>query len=115
MLNTVKKQDGDALTVLLDGRLDTHTAAGFQEEMEPLLSGISSLTLDCEKLNYISSAGLRVLLTIEQEMEDQNKPMQLCHVSERTDQTQCPGHQRHPACCARADGNQLLYLLQARG
>jgi anti-sigma B factor antagonist len=82
MLNTVKKQDGDALTVLLDGRLDTHTAAGFQEEMEPLLSGISSLTLDCEKLNYISSAGLRVLLTIEQEMEDQNKPMQLCHVSD---------------------------------
>ena len=43
MLNTVKKQDGDALTVLLDGRLDTHTAAGFQEEMEPLLPGISRL------------------------------------------------------------------------
>lgn len=53
-----------------------------EETVEPLLPGISSLTLDCEKLNYISSAGLRVLLTIQQEMEDQNKTLQLCHVSD---------------------------------
>ena len=62
MLNIVKKQDGDTLTVKLDGRLDTNTAPDFQTEMEPLLNGISKLVLDFEKLDYISSAGLRVLL-----------------------------------------------------
>ena len=55
MLNIVKKQDGDTLTVKLDGRLDTNTAPDFQTEMEPLLNGISKLVLDFEKLDYISA------------------------------------------------------------
>ena len=82
MLNITKKQEGDALTVMLEGRLDTNTSPDFQAEVEPLLGSIAGLTLDCEKLNYISSAGLRVLLTFEQEMEEQDKTMQLCHVNE---------------------------------
>ena len=82
MLNIVKKQDGDALTVELSGRLDTNTAPGFQAEMEPLLGGISKLTLDIEKLDYISSAGLRVLLFLQQELEGRGKPLVLCHVSD---------------------------------
>ena len=56
MLNIVKKQDGDTLTVKLDGRLDTNTAPDFQTEMEPLLNDISKLVLDFEKLDYISYA-----------------------------------------------------------
>ena len=51
MLNIVKKQDGDTLTVKLDGRLDTNTAPDFQTEMEPLLNDISKLVLDFEKLD----------------------------------------------------------------
>ena len=82
MLNITKKQEGGALTVALEGRLDTNTAPDFQNEVEPMLSGISDLTLDLEKLDYISSAGLRVLLVFEQEMEAQDKTMQLCHVNE---------------------------------
>ena len=82
MLNITKKQEGDTLTVTLEGRLDTNTSPDFQAEVEPLLGSIASLTLDCEKLNYISSAGLRVLLTFEQEMEEQEKTMRLCHVNE---------------------------------
>lgn len=82
MLNIVKKQDGDALTVELSGRLDTNTAPGFQAEMEPLLGGVSKLTLDIEKLDYISSAGLRVLLFLQQELEGRGKPLVLCHVSD---------------------------------
>ena len=82
MLNITKKQEGGALTVLLEGRLDTNTAPDFQNEVEPMLSGITGLTLDLEKLDYISSAGLRVLLVFEQEMEAQDKTMQLCHVNE---------------------------------
>ena len=82
MLNIVKKQDGDTLTVKLDGRLDTNTAPDFQTEMEPLLNDISKLVLDFEKLDYISSAGLRVLLTFEQEMEEQEKTLEVAHVND---------------------------------
>ena len=69
MLNTVKKQEGDTLVVALDGRLDTNTAPGFLSEMEPMLDSVNALTLDCEKLEYLSSAGLRVLFTLEEEMK----------------------------------------------
>ena len=82
MLNITKKQEETALTVILEGRLDTNTAPEFQAEVEPMLSGINELTLDCKALDYISSAGLRVLLTFEQELEGQGKTMQLCHVND---------------------------------
>ena len=51
MLNIEKKQEGNALTVKLDGRLDTNTAPLFQGEVEPLLGNLSKLTLDFEKHN----------------------------------------------------------------
>ena len=82
MLNITKKQEGTALTVTLEGRLDTNTAPEFQAEVEPMLGSITMLTLDCEKLDYISSAGLRVLLTFQQEFEEQGKTMEFCHVNE---------------------------------
>ena len=82
MLNIAKKQEGDTLTVVLEGRLDTITAPKFQSEIEPLFGGISKLVLDFEKLNYISSAGLRVLLTFFQELQEQEKKLELCHVNE---------------------------------
>ena len=82
MLNTTKKQEGDTLTVCMEGRLDTNTAPSFQSEVEPMLGGISKLVLDFEKVDYVSSAGLRVLLTFEQEMEENGKAMELCHVND---------------------------------
>ena len=82
MLNIEKKQEGTALTVKMEGRLDTNTAPVFQSEVEPMLASVSSLMLDFEKVDYVSSAGLRVLLTFEQEMEEKNKTMELCHVND---------------------------------
>lgn len=82
MLNIEKKQAGTALTVKMEGRLDTNTAPVFQSEVEPMLESVSSLMLDFEKVDYVSSAGLRVLLTFEQEMEEKNKTMELCHVND---------------------------------
>lgn len=82
MLNIEKKQEGTALTVKMEGRLDTNTAPVFQSEVEPMLESVSSLMLDFEKVDYVSSAGLRVLLTFEQEMEEKNKTMELCHVND---------------------------------
>jgi len=82
MLNITKKQEGDTLTVTLNGRLDTRTAPELQGELEPLFGGVSRLVLDFEKIDYISSAGLRVLLTFDQELKEQGKAMELCHVNE---------------------------------
>ena len=82
MLNITKNMDGNTLSVALEGRLDTNTAPIFQREVEPMLDGISKLVLDFKKVDYISSAGLRVLLTFEQELEEQNKAMELIHVNE---------------------------------
>ena len=82
MLNITKKLEGGVLDVALDGRLDTNTAPEFQQEIEPMLGSISELKLDCEKLDYISSAGLRVLLTFEQMLEEQDKKMELRNVND---------------------------------
>lgn len=82
MLNIAKKQEGKTLTLTLEGRLDTNTAPKLQAEIEPMLTAISALTLDFAGVDYISSAGLRVLLTFEQELEEQDKTMELCHVND---------------------------------
>ncbi len=56
-------RENDKLAVALEGRLDTMSAPELEELLNKHLPAISSLTLDLEKLDYISSAGLRVLLT----------------------------------------------------
>jgi len=76
------KREGDTLTVCLKGRLDTKTSPIVQEAVEPLLEGIAHLKLDMEGLNYISSAGLRVVLFMLQTMENQNGDMVLYRVNE---------------------------------
>ncbi len=65
-INTVKS--GAALTIALEGRLDTQTAPSLEAELGKQLDGVKELVLDFEKLDYISSAGLRVLLSAQKKM-----------------------------------------------
>ena len=81
MLNITKNQEGEKLTVALEGRLDTTTAPELESELKASLDGIKALTLDFEKLEYISSAGLRVLLSTQKTMMNQGE-MVLIHVGE---------------------------------
>lgn len=53
----------NALSVALEGRLDTTTAPQLEAFLKDALGGVAELTLDFAKLEYISSAGLRVLLS----------------------------------------------------
>ena len=76
-----KAQSGDALTIALAGRLDTTTAPQLETELKQALDGIRSLTMDFEKLDYISSAGLRVLLSAQKKMNKQGS-MVITHVNE---------------------------------
>lgn len=68
-----KKQDGGNLTIALDGRLDTTTAPQLEAELKTAVTGITELVFDLAKLEYISSAGLRVLLSAQKVMNKQGK------------------------------------------
>ena len=81
MLNVTKKTAPASVTFCLEGRLDTITAPAFEKELKPSLAGVKDLTLDFAKLDYISSAGLRVLLSAQKQMMRQGK-MRIVHVNE---------------------------------
>lgn len=68
-----KTQNGAALDVAVAGRLDTTTAPQLEAELKGSLDGITALTLDFAGLEYISSAGLRVLLATQKVMNTQGK------------------------------------------
>lgn len=63
-----KNQEGTKLTVALEGRIDTLTAPQLETELAPLLNGVTDLVLDLTQVAYISSAGLRVLLSTHKKM-----------------------------------------------
>ena len=76
-----KKAEGNKLTVALEGRLDTTTAPELDAVLKDSLGGVEDLTMDFEGLEYISSAGLRVLLATQKVMNKQEK-MKVIHVNE---------------------------------
>ena len=67
-----KKMEGNELTLALEGRLDTNTAADLEKEVQDLTS-VKKLVFDLEKLEYISSSGLRILLACQKQMNYQGK------------------------------------------
>ena len=71
MLNIEKNRRDDSLTLALSGRLDTTTAPELEETLRAELEGVRSLELDFTELDYISSAGLRVLLGAQKVMNRQ--------------------------------------------
>ena len=68
-----KTQNGNALTVAIEGRLDTTTAPQLEAELKDSLDGITELTMELSAMEYISSAGLRVLLSAQKIMNKQGK------------------------------------------
>ena len=74
-------KNGTALVIELEGRLDTMTSPELEEAMKDSLEGVTDLTFDFEKLDYISSAGLRVLLSAQKTMHSQGT-MKVIHVNE---------------------------------
>ncbi len=67
-MNVTKTQDGSRLTIALSGRLNTSTAPQFEEELSSSIEEVSELVLDFSDLDYISSAGLRVVLSAQKTM-----------------------------------------------
>ena len=67
-MTILKKQDDKTLYLTLAGHLDTLSAPQLEAELKSSLDGADSLVLDLEGLDYISSAGLRVLLSAHKRM-----------------------------------------------
>lgn len=72
-MNIIKNAEGKTLNIALEGRLDTTTAPQLEAEFKQSISDNTELNLDFAKLEYISSAGLRVLLAAQKVMNKQGK------------------------------------------
>lgn len=81
MLNIEKTVENGKGRISLEGRLDTITAPELEKEIQGLLPELTELELDFDKLVYISSAGLRVLLIAQKAMNGRGK-MKILHVNE---------------------------------
>ncbi len=80
-MNILKNQNGTSLTIALEGRLDTYTSPQLENELRTALDGITELLFDLDKLDYISSAGLRVLLSTQKIMSKKGG-MKVAYVNE---------------------------------
>ena len=72
-MTITKQQHSDQLTLALAGRLDTTTAPELETAIKEASADIKTLTIDMAQLEYLSSAGLRVLLAAHKEMEGRGK------------------------------------------
>ncbi len=76
-----KQKDGKKLEIKLAGRLDTKTAPKLKESLEESLDGVEELTFDLSELIYVSSAGLRIILSTQKTMNKQGS-MKLTNVQD---------------------------------
>ena len=80
-MKIIKSQNNGILTMALNGRLDTATAPELEQEIKQSLDGVEALVMDFAELTYISSAGLRVLLSAQKRLNNQGT-MKVIHVNE---------------------------------
>mgnify|MGYP002509854786 CR=1 FL=1 len=80
-MKITKTQTGNNLTVALEGRLDTSTAPELENMLKNSLDGVRELTIDMASLDYLSSAGLRVLLGAQKTMNKQGS-MKVANVND---------------------------------
>lgn len=80
-MNIKKKNEGSTLTIIISGRIDTVTAPEVDSFVNQNLDGVETLILDFKEVNYVSSAGLRVLLSLQKKMMVKGE-MKLIHVDD---------------------------------
>ena len=80
-MNIEQTKNGSALTIAPEGYLDTATAPELKAVLDTALAGVTELTFDFEKLEYISSSGLRLLLFAQKAMDRQGS-MKVIHANE---------------------------------
>ena len=79
-MNIKQQKDDKKLTILVSGRIDTTTAPDLHEYMKNAIQGINELVIDFKDVDYVSSAGLRVVLFAQKMMYGQG-PMTIINVN----------------------------------
>ena len=82
MSSTVFEKKDGILTVRPDDRLDTATSPVLEREVRERLDGVENIVMDFTKVEYISSVGLRALLSLKKLMEERGGDLRLLHVNE---------------------------------
>ena len=85
MLNINKQAENGKLVIALEGRLDTTTSPVLEVELKSSLDGVTELIMDFEKLEYISSAGLRFFMQLKRESEAKGGSIRITHLNEDVD------------------------------
>ncbi|MDE5967154.1 MAG: STAS domain-containing protein [Lachnospiraceae bacterium] len=80
-MKIAKTQNGNNLTLALEGRLDTNTAPELEAALKNAIDDVTELVIDMAALDYLSSAGLRVLLGAQKTMNKQGS-MKVTHVND---------------------------------
>lgn len=81
-MNIEKVYDDKDLTVKVEGRIDTITSQELEESLNEDIENINSLTLDFEALEYISSAGLRVLISTQKKLKANDAKLTIINVND---------------------------------
>lgn len=77
------KIENDSYTAILDGRLDTVASAQFSKDMQPLLDNADKeIKLDCSRLEYISSTGLRLFLMLRKAVDQKGGSLIVYHIND---------------------------------
>lgn len=81
-MHITQSREGTHLMLALEGRLDSTAAPSLKGALKPLYAEITKISLDMQKLEYISSAGLRVILFAQKQMDKQNGELIVMHANE---------------------------------
>jgi anti-anti-sigma factor len=75
-------KEGSALTITLEGEINNLAAPEFEKVYQNICKGVREVHIDMEKASYITSTGLRVILFIQQDMEDQGGSLEISSVND---------------------------------
>lgn len=79
--------EGDFAVIHLEGAVDAHTAPQFEEAVQKVIDdGQNNIVVDCEKLSYISSAGLGVFMGFVEELREAGGDIKICGLTEKVKQ-----------------------------
>ena len=79
--------EGDFAVIHLEGAVDAHTAPQFEEAVQKVIdAGENKIVVDCEKLSYISSAGLGVFMGFVEELREAGGDIKICGLTEKVKQ-----------------------------
>jgi anti-anti-sigma factor len=80
--NIVKDYNGKELTMTVEGRIDTITSQDLEKEINEEIGSFDSLIMNFEKVEYVSSSGLRLLISTQKKLKEENIPFAIKNVGD---------------------------------